>query len=93
MSIDITFEWEGRAIRLSYHPRYLDMFDHIEIRSVDGGPLPITETGYKSHFFGPVDPLLSNDEVVEMITRWLEKEAGSISWQNYLQQSKQLSLF
>lgn len=93
MGINITFDWEGRVIRLSYHPRYLGIIDHIEIRSEEGNPLPITETGYKSHFFGPVAPLLSNDEVVEMVTRWLDKEAASMAWQNYLQQSKQLSLF
>ena len=93
MSIDITFQWEGRTIRLSYHPRYLKMIDHLEIRSGDGDPLPITETGYKSHFFGPVEPVMSNDEVIEMIVRWLDKEAASPSWQTYLLQSKQLSLF
>lgn len=93
MSIDITFEWEGREIRLSYHPRYLNMIDHIEIRSGDGDPLPITETGYKSHFFGPFEPIMSNDEVIEMVARWLDKEAAMTAWQTYLLQSKQLSLF
>jgi len=93
VSTNITFEWEGRSIRLSYHPRYLDIIDHLEIRSVEGEPLPITETGYKSHFFGPVEPVMSIDEVIEMVRRWLYKEAASAQWQTYLQQSTQLSLF
>lgn len=93
MSADISFEWEGRAIRLSYHPRYLSMIDHIEIRSVDGDALPITETGYKSHFFGPFEPQMSNDEVIEMVMRWLDKEAASPAWQSYILSSQQLSLF
>jgi len=93
MSTNITFEWEGRAIRLSYHPRYLSMIDHLEIRSADGDPLPITETGYRSHFFGPVEPFMTANEVIEMVMRWLNKEAASPAWQTYILQTKQLSLF
>lgn len=86
-------DWEGRAVQLSYSPRRWTVIDHVEIRSPDGEPLPITATGYRSHFFGPVEPAMTIEEVTEMVIRWLDAEAQSLDWLTYLEQSKQLSLF
>ena len=85
--------WEGREIRLSYTPRQWDVIDHVEIRAEDGAPLPFTGTGYRSHFFGPVDPSLTMDEIEAMVRDWLDTEAAKPEWQNYLLNSRQLSLF
>lgn len=85
--------WEGRDIRLSYTPRWCEQIDHIEVQSVDGAPLPFTETGYKSHFFGPVDPIMSIHEIERMVIEWLDSEAAKQAWQDYLLTSQQLSLF
>lgn len=90
---EIEMIWEGRAIRLSYLARRWSTIDHVEIQAVDGKPLPITETGFRSYFFGPVEPALNPDEVVQMITTWLDCEAATPSWQAYIENSKQLSLF
>lgn len=89
----IEIEWEGRAIRLSYFARRWGVFDHVEIRAVDETPLPVTSTGYRSYFFGPVEPEMTVKEVCEMVIRWLDFEAKSPEWLAYLEQSKQLSLF
>ena len=90
---EIEMIWESRAIRLSYFVRRWSTIDHVEIQTVDGKPLPITETGFRSYFFGPVEPALSPDEVVQLITAWLDCEAATASWQEYIENSKQLSLF
>lgn len=52
-------EWRGIGIQLEFHAnRWNSPVDHIEIRSDNRVPLPITETGYKSHFIsaGQVKP-------------------------------------
>ena len=85
--------WEGRLIRLSYTPRQWKVIDHLEIRADDGEPLPITKSGYRSHHFGPMEPVLTMSEVEEMLTAWLDKEAQTKRWKNYVEQSRQLSLF
>ena len=92
MPIETTIEWEGRTIRLSYTPRRWTVIDHVEIAEVERQPLPITDTGYQSHFFGPVEPSLSIDEVAAFVIDWLDKEAKSQAWQDYLERSGQLSL-
>ena len=85
--------WEGREIRLSYTPRWCAQIDHVEVQTIDRTPLPITETGYKSHFFGPVDPIMSIHEIERMVIAWLDSEAAKQPWQDYLLTSQQLSLF
>lgn len=92
-ALERTIEWESRTIRLSYQPRYCGVIDFVEIDSNDGEALPITRTGYLSHFFGPVEPQLTIDEVTVMVVRWLDAEARSNEWLAYIEQSKQLSLF
>lgn len=90
---ETTFTWESRSIRLSYSPRWSHAIDHVEVQSLDGEPLPITETGYRSHFFGPVEPPLSLDDVQSMIIAWLDKEAQSATWKAQQLAAQQLSLF
>lgn len=90
---DRIIQWDGRDIRLSYEPRRWSVIDHLAIQSVDGEPMPISETGYKSHYFGPCDPILSMDEVIDMVREWMDEEATKPAWKNYVIQSRQLSLF
>lgn len=51
--------WNGIKLAVSYEPRWLSLADdygldtaHIEIEAIapERAPLPITETGYRSHF-------------------------------------------
>lgn len=86
-------QWDGRDIRLSYAPLKWQIINHLEIQSVDGEPLPVTETGYRSHHFAPSEPNLGMDEIVTMVIAWLEEEAAKTAWQTYLRESQQLSLF
>lgn len=48
----LRFKWQGIEIEAIYWPRRWGVIAHLEIRSIqpERAPLPITETGYKSHF-------------------------------------------
>jgi len=85
-------KWDGRTLRLSYSSEYWSGVAHLEIHSEDGEPLPITETGYKSHFFMTDDPP-DMEEIITFVTQWLEKEAKSKQWRTYIAQSQQMELF
>lgn len=87
-----TIKWDERTLRLSYKSEYFEGMAHIEIRSEDQEPLPITSTGYKSHFFSTDNPP-SMDETVQFVLDWLNKEAKTKQWQSYKAQSQQMELF
>ncbi|WP_375207526.1 hypothetical protein [Hyphococcus sp.] len=91
--INTTMEWQGRTIRLTYDPDTYEIVDHLVIQAEDGLPLPITETGYRSHFFGPMKPSLTASEIKTLVCEWLDHEAKSSDWQKYEAEHKQLSLF
>lgn len=93
-----TFEtvWRGISLNIRYESRWLDSeatnVAHLQIESVTRERLPITETGYRSHF-------LSAEEVdeaggpVAYATAWLDDMARSREWKRYAETSRQLSLF
>lgn len=84
--------WDGRSIRLSYCPEYFREVAQLEIRADNGEPLPITETGYKSHFFMTDNPPCL-DEIISFVTGWLNEEAKSKKWQNQCEETQQMCLF
>lgn len=88
-----TILWEGRSIRLSYHPRKWDVTDHLEIETANREALPITETGYLSQFFGPVEPALTIEEIIETVRTHLETAARNPDWIAAESERKQPSLF
>lgn len=98
---NVTFEWEGILIEVRYEAAWLGAeldalytTAHLEVRSIDPprSPLPITETGYRSHF-------LHREEVDEAggpesyVRTWLADAAKSPEWKSSVLKSKQLSLF
>lgn len=97
-----TIDWEGITLLISYEPDWLNIGEdfakvttaHLEIRSIspEKAPLPITETGYRSHFTGSNDI----DEAggpVAYVTAWLDHMARSKEWKYHVESSRQLSLF
>lgn len=90
------FTWEGIEIELTYVPEeYGGAIAHLEVRSIspERAPLPITETGYRSHYH-PVGTVEAGEgTLVEQVTAWLDEEAKSKAWKNYLVESRQLCLF
>jgi len=56
-----------------------------------GAPLPITTTGYRSHFL-PAEELATEGGPVAFVTAWLDREANSKAWEKTEFAWRQLSL-
>ena len=88
--------WEGIEIEARYAPLKWKVIAHLEIESISPkhAPLPITETGYLSHHHQPnTIEEMHGEDIAAFVTDWLNEEAGKKKWQNYLERSRQLSLF
>ena len=90
------FYWQGIEIEARYIPLQWNIIAHLEIESIKPArdALPITETGYLSHFHQPnTIEAAKGGDVVAFVEAWLDNEAKSKKWQNYLEKSKQGELF
>lgn len=96
-----TLNWEGITIEVSYEAEWLgfrrgsDMaVAHLQVRSVapERVPLPITETGYRSHFVYREEIEVAGGPVAYILA-WLNHRADSREWRDYIEASRQLSLF
>jgi len=79
--------WRGVEIEITFTPDAFGMVDHIELRTANKEPLPVTETGYRSHFMSR-GAVAHHGGAVAFVTAWLDHEAERIGWNN-----DQLSLF
>ena len=93
-----TFEFVWQAIRLivRYESQWLESeatkVAHLQVESADRERLPITETGYRSHF-APAVEIEEAGGPVAYVTAWLDDMARSAEWKQYAEASRQLSLF
>lgn len=89
------FEWRGIEIEAIYTPLQWKVIAHLEVRSIkpERAPLPITETGYRSHFHQPGTIEGMGGDVVAQVISWLDEEAKSPEWRRIAMQARQLSLF
>ena len=95
-------DWRGVTVTVSYEPDWLGMSKrspeaataHLEVHKVspDWALLPITETGYRSHFL-PRGTVESAGGPVAYVRAWLDEAAKSPDWKLREQQSRQFSLF
>jgi hypothetical protein len=86
-------EWQGIGIEVRYTPNRFEIgCDHIELHADDKKRIPVTETGYRSHFIhrSAIEPFGSAEAYVRT---WLDQEAQSPSWRTYVEASRQLTLF
>lgn len=87
--------WSGIDIELIYEPLKYGVIAHLEIRSIrpERAPLPITETGYLSHYhpLGTVEA--SPHSLQEQVRHWLDEKARSKAWKAYVETSRQGELF
>lgn len=100
--ITAVIEWQGITIEIIYEPNWLNLSRedsdltaaHLEIRSIapERAPLPITETGYRSHFLHAeeVDQAGGPEAYVEA---WLNDMAESRELRDCIEASRQLNLF
>lgn len=82
-----TITWRGVRVEITFTPDSFGMVDHIELRSEGRAPLPVTETGYRSHFMSK-GTVAEHGDAVAFVTAWLDHEAAHAAWG-----SAQLSLF
>lgn len=83
--------WGGINIEVRFTQNWLNgTAHHLELRA--GEPLSVTATGYRSHFFHTQEEL-SLEDVLAFVLAWLEEEAESRAWNEYLERSRQGDLF
>lgn len=86
---------ETIKIRITHAREYLSSgSDHIEVESItpSRAPLPITETGYRSHFI-PALELMNAGGPVTFVTAWIEQEAKGKAWRKAATAKQQGDLF
>lgn len=86
-------EWRGIEIEIRFESEYFRGMAHIEVRSVkpERAPLPITETGYRSHFMPMEEP--ESFDVLAWAIAELDRAAQSKRWQRHEEDSRQSELF
>lgn len=89
------FDWQGITIEATYTPLKWGVTAHLEVQSVNPAksPLPITATGYRSHFHTPGTVEALGGDVVAQVVAWLDEEASNADWQAYSANQRQLTLF
>ncbi|MFA6125639.1 hypothetical protein [Sphingomonas sp.] len=67
---------------------------YIRSREPTGGrSLPITDTGYRSHFHQPGTVEEHGGDVVAQVMAWLDEEAAKPEWRAHIERSRQGELF
>lgn len=82
MSAPITslLDWRGATIRIVFRKRrWKSDFDHLEITAMNDAQIPITETGYRSHFL-PDGIVEEHGGPEAYVLAWLDHEADSEAW-------------
>lgn len=95
----IRSNWNGIEIETRWNRNYLVYDDqthmaHLEVMSVkpELAPLPITETGYKSHFTH-VSAVEGYDSPEAFVEAWLDHASFDPAWREAQAAKAQLSLF
>ena len=91
--------WRGITIEVRYEERWLDSDGpystaHLELRALEPerAPLPMTETGYRSHFT-PASVIAEASGPVAFVKAWLDHAAGSKAWKDKEAAARQMTLF
>lgn len=82
-----TVTWRSVEVEITFTPEKFGIVDHIELCTKNNEKLPVTQTGYRSHFMdkGTVE---EHGGAVAFVTAWLDHEAEHTGWSN-----AQMSLF
>ncbi len=74
-----TLDWHGILIQVTLEKQRF--VDHLQIETLDPqrAPLPITETGYRSHFI-PKDTIEAAAGPVAYVETWLDNAASRKGW-------------
>lgn len=89
--IDISISWEANWLNmneLGYETSHLQ----VEATAPERAPLPITETGYRSHFTS-AEAVAAYGGPVAFVTAWLNDAAASPTWKAHEAAARQMTLF
>lgn len=94
------FEWDGILLEVRYVPVWLpasiygEDVAHLEVRSVypTAAPLPITETGYRSHFLA-ASIVTAAGGPIPYLDIWLTEASQTPEWRALQDAARQLPLF
>ena len=91
-----TTEWRGITIAITFEPDWLGMgyTAHLQLEAIrpERAKLPITETGYRSHFL-EIGRVEAFGGPVAYALGWLDDAANSKEWKANEAASRQLTLF
>lgn len=97
-----TLEWRGIVLEVRYCPDWLDCYReiyghplaHVEIEALEPTrvPLPVTETGYRSHFTSP-EEIAEAGGPVPFVRAALDQAAEDPAWKEREAAARQHSLF
>ncbi len=91
-----TIAWCGIKIEIRYDPAWLGLpgAAHLDITAVlpERAVLPISDTGYRSHFTTP-EVIAAAGGPVAFVVLWLDHEAQSAAWKKREEAARQMSLF
>ena len=99
-SQNLSFIWQGITIDVQYTPDYSPSIKkiygwtlaHLSIERRGAGHLPISKTGYRSHFTA-VAAIIENGGPEAYLKAWLDETANSETWQKYIAGERQMKLF
>lgn len=91
----LEFEWNSILIALTYRHKRWGVIDHIELETIDPprAPLPITETGYRSHFLDASELEFFENDPHQYVLAWLNEAGEQPAWQKQQDDARQYSLF
>lgn len=97
---DIPILWQNIAITVCFCPCYSKVYfsnyghsmTHIELQRDEPGELPMSTTGYCSHFVNQL-AVDAPGSVLDYVMACLDHESKWKSWQDYVANSQQLTLF
>lgn len=92
--------WHGIEITISWEANWLNMngrgYDtaHLQVEATapERAPLPITETGYRSHFIS-AEAVAAHGGPVAFVIAWLDDAAVSPAWKAQEAAARQMTLF
>lgn len=87
-------DWQGISLSVEFTSnRFGTSVHHLEIHVLqpEGAVIPITDTGYRSHFFS--EPLETVAEVETYLRTWLDSAALASDWKRRQEAARQFSLF
>lgn len=92
--------WQGYQIEVRVDPKTYDLnrhncphMIHIELRTIspEKAPLPVTETGYRSHFI-LAEHIAEYESPEAFVLAWLDHAAADKNWQLVETAARQFSL-